>query len=376
MKRITLGVLEGTIILGLAWAAAPGQTAPASGIQTQPVQVTQASPDATLFAGGETRTGQAPVTPAVDHEVLSEQVCVVHLRPLYTTEVRLPDDVTSIAVGAPTLIAVEHSPNTPRLVFLKPTTHAPIDSNVVIGLANGRALALRVVSPGDQGSAAPVDFVVDFSQPQSLMVGDTPVWSERPPAGAPPAVQPPSQESGAAPAVLERKSSRGPETSGQPLIDALYKQEQRVATPHYMTAMDLSRIYPEDKYASEDLAVALGSTVERGDTVTVAYSVQNRSHRWIEILPPLLEFNDPERTQKSGKPDKKHPAALAEELPVGDYRMTSMKLAPGQRLDGAVQFVRPDFKYRREQLMLQIANASEVDTALLVPVPFISAAGQ
>lgn len=373
MKRLPPGVLEGTLFLGIACVAAPGQIVPGSGVQAQPAYVTRTPAAPTLFDGGEARTGQAPVTPTVDHEVLSEQVYVVHLRPLYTTEVRLPDDVTSIAVGAPTLIAAEHNGNMPRLVYLKPTTHAPIDSNVVIGLASGRTLALRVVSPGDQGSAAPVDFVVDFSQPQSLMVENTAIWSDPPPAGGSPAPQPPSQPN-QAPAVVEAQKSLA--EYHQSLIDALYKREQRVAAPHYMTAVDLCRVYPEDKYASEDLAVALGSTVERGDTVTVAYSVENRSRRWIEILPPLLEFNDPERTKKSGKPDKKHPAALAEELPVGDYRMTSVKLAPGQRLDGAVQFVRPDFKYRREQLMLQIANASEVDTALLVPVPFISAAGQ
>jgi len=35
--------------------------------------------------------------------------------------------------------------------------------------------------------------------------------------------------------------------------------------------------------------------------------------------------------------------------------MSKMKLAPGERLDGAVEFDRPGFKYKKERLLLQIA---------------------
>jgi len=49
--------------------------------------------------------------------------------PLFTTVVRLPEPVTSLAVGARTLIAAEHDKSEPRLVFLKPTTQKKIDSN-------------------------------------------------------------------------------------------------------------------------------------------------------------------------------------------------------------------------------------------------------
>ena len=52
---------------------------------------------------------QVPLTPNVDHEIVStDDVYTVHLRPLFTTVVRLPEPVTSLAVGAPTLIAAEH----------------------------------------------------------------------------------------------------------------------------------------------------------------------------------------------------------------------------------------------------------------------------
>ena len=44
----------------------------------------------------------------------------LHLRPMFTTTIRLPEAVTSVAVGAPTLFEVEHSDQEPRLVFVKP----------------------------------------------------------------------------------------------------------------------------------------------------------------------------------------------------------------------------------------------------------------
>jgi hypothetical protein len=112
---------------------------------------------------------QAPVTPNVDHEtVSSDDVYTVHLRPLFATVVRLPEEVTSLAIGAPTLIAAEHDKSEPRLVFLKPMTEKKVDSNVVVALRSGRTLSIRVISAGEQGSTDPVDFVVDSSQPRSL----------------------------------------------------------------------------------------------------------------------------------------------------------------------------------------------------------------
>jgi hypothetical protein len=349
---------------------------------------------------------QGPVTPNVDQEIVaSDEVYTVHLRPLFTAVVRLPEAVTSLAVGAPTLIAAEHDKAEPHLVFIKPTTHKKVDSNVIVALQSGHTLAIRVISAGDEGSSDPVDFVVDYSQPRGLMLGsneiDTPLYPARPSAPAPapeaspagqqrsgqliqvstprhndvtPEQQPGHRQAGTSTvtdqtpvATIEPHSSSKP----LPLLDSIYQEQLSVAAPHYTTAEELSRIYPEDKNASADLSASIGRCVQTGDNVTLSYSVLNRSERWIEVLPPLLEFNNPTSTKKNGKVDKKHPEALAESLPISDYRMSKTKLAPGERMDGALEFVRPGFKFRKERLLLQIANASEVDTALLVPVPFV-----
>ena len=58
------------------------------------------------------------VKPSVsDLPVSSSTVTDLHLRPLFTTTIRLPEPVTSVAVGAPTLFDVEHSDEEPRTGF-------------------------------------------------------------------------------------------------------------------------------------------------------------------------------------------------------------------------------------------------------------------
>ena len=414
--RITRYTLEGAVcmVLLLTCACLFGQDIPGTGATNDPQASQQpilgpptgdaapSAPEGSAAADEDPDIvpKQAPVTPNVVHETASsDDVYTVHLRPLFATVVRLPEDVTSLAVGAPTLIAAEHDKSEPRLVFIKPMTEKKVDSNVVVALRSGRTLSIRVISAGEMGSTDPVDFVVDYNQPHNLMLADTPTDSDQPipqPAiSAPAGRTAPMPESHRAdrPARQRSRSSNSSTivTDSTPVtraetpvhspakaapvstLDALYQEQLKVAAPHYTTAEDLARLYPEDKYASRDLSASLGRSVQEGDSVTVSYSVLNRSGRWIEVLPPLMVFNNPAKSNKNGKVDKKHPEALAEQLPINDYRMSKMRLAPGERLDGAVEFDRPGFKYKMERLLLQIANASEVDTALMVPVPFVPA---
>jgi hypothetical protein len=55
----------------------------------------------------------------VDSTIVGE----VHCRPLYISTIHLPEAVTSIAVGAPTLFTAEHVENEPKLVYVSPLTH-------------------------------------------------------------------------------------------------------------------------------------------------------------------------------------------------------------------------------------------------------------
>ena len=95
----------------------------------------------------------------------------------------------------------------------------------------------------------------------------------------------------------------------------------------------------------------------------LGFSVLNSSKRVVELLPPQLELSG-DAHGKSGKRIKAEPVAVAE------YRMTTRRLAPGQRADGVVVFERPAFKESSERLQLQLAEAEQVDRPILLPVPF------
>jgi hypothetical protein len=92
----------------------------------------------------------ADLKPTVsDLSISSHSVTDLHLRPLFTTTIRLPEPVTSVAVGAPTLFEVEHSDQEPRLVFVKPSTKESATSNLVIALQSGQEISMRLLSDGD-----------------------------------------------------------------------------------------------------------------------------------------------------------------------------------------------------------------------------------
>src|SRR5216684_5141400 len=56
----------------------------------------------------------------------------LHLAPGYATSVRLPEEISSVVIGNPASFKAEHSEAEPRLVFIKPTTSQPAQSNALI----------------------------------------------------------------------------------------------------------------------------------------------------------------------------------------------------------------------------------------------------
>ena len=61
-------------------------------------------------------------------------------------------------------------------------------------------------------------------------------------------------------------------------------------------------------------------------------------------------------------------------MAIKSYRLTSRRLAPGERADGVVTFERPAFKASSERLMLQVAQVEQVDHPVLAAVSFVPAA--
>jgi hypothetical protein len=115
------------------------------------------------------------------------------------------------------------------------------------------------------------------------------------------------------------------------------------------------------------LRVSVGRSTKNGDEVAVAFSVLNASANTIELLPPQIELTD---TTKN----RHHKAIKAEPVAIKSYRLTSRKLAPGERADGVAMFERPAFKASSERLMLQVAQVEQVDRPVLVAVSFVPAA--
>ena len=120
------------------------------------------------------------------------------------------------------------------------------------------------------------------------------------------------------------------------------------------------------------MLAALGEVSAHGDDMLVAYSVLNTSDHWIEVLPPQIEMNNPNRDSVKNKHQKKKEEVLAEQVPIMDYRLNERRLAPGERADGALEFTRPGFKQSNDRLLLELATASAVDNPILIELPFVA----
>src|SRR5579864_8877343 len=117
------------------------------------------------------QTEEAKVIPKITSLPVPEgEVTLVHLSPGYTTSVRLPEEISSVVIGNPASFKAEHSEAEPRLVFLKPLTSQPSESNALITTKSGHEISLHLVSAGKAAANARVDFVVEYRRPQGLLV--------------------------------------------------------------------------------------------------------------------------------------------------------------------------------------------------------------
>ncbi len=293
----------------------------------------------------------------VDSSIVGE----VHCKPLYISTIHLPEAVTSIAVGAPTLFTAEHVENEPKLVYVSPLTHDVAESNLLVALASGETISLKLTSSGNSAAQYDVDFVLDYRPDKALLA-----FAGPPESGVP-------HPSMAATAPIASPSVTGfPVRSSvrtvQPVsvIDAALAAQAELATPHWITADDLVKLDKANVTATRSIAASLGRAAQVGDTMMVSYSVLNVSRDWVQVLTPQIQLGNP--VQK--KPSKK--GILAEPVSIQDFRQDVVKLSPGDRLDGVVQFSRPGFKQSRETLLLQLATADAVDHPVMIPLPFVA----
>ena len=114
-------------------------------------------------------------TPRVENLPVDEQaVTLVYLIPGYATAVRMPEEVTSVVVGDPSKFKAEHSESESRLVFLKPATSKPAESNALITMKSGQEVSLHLVSSGTPSvDDSRVDFFVEYRKPKGLLIDNS-----------------------------------------------------------------------------------------------------------------------------------------------------------------------------------------------------------
>lgn len=120
-------------------------------------------------------------------------------------------------------------------------------------------------------------------------------------------------------------------------------------------------------WSGKEMEVAIGESTERDHQMVLGFSVLNSSKRAIELLPPQLQLSG--AANGNGR-------IKSEPLPITEYRVTSRRLEPGQRVDGVVVFERPSFKESSEHLEFTLAESDKVDQPVILQVPFTALKGE
>ena len=286
---------------------------------------------------GTAQIENVKVTPNVTTVPIEDGVVtMLHLGPGYTTSLRLPEKISSVVIGNPATFKAEHSEAEPRLVFLKPTTTQPCESNALITTESGQEIALHLVSSGKASTNVRVDFLVEYRQPQSLVMDSARqsfLISDTRPVSLDRAVEVPAAH-----------------TEYPDLVSKELEEQKRSSSPIW---------------EGTELLAAIGKSFRDDNQTILGFSILNGSKRVIELLPPQLELSG----ARHGNGIKR---IKDEPVPITEYRMTTRRLAPGQRADGVVVFERPAFKESGEKLQLQLAETEQVDRPLVLPVPFVA----
>ena len=293
----------------------------------------------------------------------------MHLRPLFTSTIHVGEVVSSLVVGAPTLFEVEHKDSEPNLIFVKPSTHLPAESNLLIALASGETISIRLISPGDAGSTDPTDFVVDYRGRKSMFESRAVVL------GTPgrDLTGPTTENVRRVDDNDEPLSSHSDVTVSGPSTLALHADSALdhqliVGSPHWVTVPELAKLIKANALAPNCIAIAIGDIRQEGDDMVVSFSILNVSHHWVSIMPPQIELTNPLLSKK----DAKKKGSFAQPIAPTEYKLDNPKLSPGARADGSITFPKPDSKISKESLLLHIATSASIDTPVYYPLPFVA----
>lgn len=271
-------------------------------------------------------------------------VTVLHLRPKFESTIRMPEAVSSVILGSPSEFKAEHSAGEPDYVYVKPITKGPAQSNLLIATKSGQVVVLELITNGEtaQNAAVPVDFLVEYHVPRSLLIFSAP--------------SPVLKSAGKSPQRQKTiRTGTAPEFAAVSAIDEELAGQARINAPRWT------------RWEGRQIETSIGAVRQWGNETSVAYSVYNSSDRPVEILPPQIQISG----RRAGRKKRKgRGSILSDPLEIRDYRLSASTLNPGKRADGVVVFDRPNFKESTEQLFLQIAQADQVNHPILIRLPF------
>lgn len=285
------------------------------------------------------------------------QVTTVFLAPRYATAIHLPEPVNSVIVGDPSSFSAEHSEREPQLVFVKPITAKPAQTNLLVSTTRGVQVSLLLVSRGEpkEDQRANIDFLVRYKPAGPFIVQPSDVPSAIVPLTA--SLTDTSLTDTSAPTMPANHMQ-----AEQTVLDSLLNRQRRAPLPVlYGQKPDIS---PPGK---ELVKTGVSEVIDQGSDVVVLFSVVNAEDHAVELMPPQIQLGGRTNT---GWLIRRSRWSTAEQLPVTDFRLSRRRVGPGERADGVVVFRRPSFKQSTETLFLQIAESGAVDRPALAPIGF------
>jgi hypothetical protein len=327
---------------------------------------------AICLCGAVNATAQTVQPRIVSEPAVDGHVTVVEVRTHFVTAIRMPEPVNSVAVGDPTLFQVEHSEREPNLVLVKAVSPGPAESNLLVSAGKGHETSLLLVSRGE--NAKDVDFVVSYRRAGSFLIEPdypSPLVGETVPTTTARVVANPSSAGVATGAVAVRPVSLA--TDPQPTVDSSADPARRGSLDELLTRQrraPLPALYGEhpgvENPAGDHVRAGVSEVIDGGQQVIVLFSAVNPTQHAILLVPPQVQLGG------KSKGGKLHHSrwTTAEQLAVEDFRLSTRRLAPGERADGVVLFERPPYKQSSETLLLQVAEAGAVDKPALAPIGF------
>jgi hypothetical protein len=309
------------------------------------------------------------------------QVTTVYLAPRFATAIRMPDAINSVVLGDPDSFSAEHSDREPQIVFVKPVTTKPAQTNLLIATARGYEANVLLISRGEApGTQQAVDFLMRYrpagrfliepSIPSGSVAETKPLERE---TAVPsddkhlPGIGQRSADSEAAPirpvsvSSTQDKHARSDSDTSRDL-EGLLERQRRAPLP--VLYGERPGIAPS---ANEILKAGVSEVIDQGKQVIVLFSVVSMQDHAVELMPPQVQLAG---KVKKGAIVRHKVWSNSEQLPVEEFRLSRRRLGPAERADGVLVFERPAFKQSNETLLLQITDSGAVDRPALAPIGF------